>query len=239
MAATPPQADTDQPQGQVLLSTTGTVLLATTLGLCGGYLDLAVLVFLKYFWNDLRYFWTGSDFPWSVPVVHAFLLGVAGAIVAIVNRFGPWTPMRLRAGAWLFATFAIWSALLRVPLYGVCTLLLAAGDSAPVSTGVVAVWRRRNHVRYSIGILLGVLIVLVAASSGLRGPDVPLAGELACASQRCPQRCAHRLGHRSRPSVSLYGYDRDNTPNLRRWAKKGGPLCPGRSAPAPWTYPVP
>jgi arylsulfatase A-like enzyme len=38
------------------------------------------------------------------------------------------------------------------------------------------------------------------------------------------------------PSVSLYGYDRDNTPNLRRWAEKG--VRYGRAiAPAPWTYP--
>ncbi len=45
------------------LSPTGTVLLAIALGLCGGYLDLVAMIFRKYCWNDLRYFWSGSDFP--------------------------------------------------------------------------------------------------------------------------------------------------------------------------------
>ena len=41
-------------------------------------------------------------------------------------------------GSWLFATLAIWSALLRLPLYGACTLLLAAGLGRPISAAVAS-----------------------------------------------------------------------------------------------------
>ena len=123
------------------------------------------MIFRKYCWNDLRYFWSGRDFPWSVPVVHAVLLAVAGVLVAFVNR-APAGAVTLRAGAWLFATLAIWAALLRMPLYGVCTLLLAAGLGRPISAAVAAFGRHPRHARYALAGLLGLLIVLAALSSG-------------------------------------------------------------------------
>ena len=98
MDATPPQPETHRAPSRALLSPARTVLLAVTLGLCGGYLDLVVMVVMKYCWNDLRYFWSGSDFPWSVPVAHAFLLAIAGAFVALFNRALPRRPITLRAG---------------------------------------------------------------------------------------------------------------------------------------------
>ncbi len=236
MAATPTQVES-RSTSRVLLSATGTILLAIALGLCAGYLDLVVLVLLKFCWNDLRYYWCGSDFPWSIPVVSAFLLGVAGAIVAIINRVGPWKPISLRVGAWLFATLAIWSALLRVPLYGVCTLLLAAGLARPVSTAVVALNRRPRQLRYSLGALVGLLIVLAACSSGLRA----VRSYRSLTNLPAPPKGALNVvlivwDTVRAPSVSLYGYDRDNTPNLKRWAKKGARYVRA-IAPAPWTYP--
>ena len=41
MDNSPPGVATDRGTGPILLSPTGTVLLAIALGLCGGYLDLA------------------------------------------------------------------------------------------------------------------------------------------------------------------------------------------------------
>ena len=49
------------------LSSTAAVALAIALGLIGGYLDVAIIVLKKYFWNEEGTFGTGSDFPWSVP----------------------------------------------------------------------------------------------------------------------------------------------------------------------------
>ena len=108
------------------LAPMATILLAISFGLCAGYLDIGVLFFKKYCWNSEGHFRNARDFPWTVPVGHAVLMLVPGVVVAAVNRFRP-VPMSLRAGSWLFATLAIWSALLRMPLYGGCSLLLAAG----------------------------------------------------------------------------------------------------------------
>jgi hypothetical protein len=166
MAATPLRRGTQRGPSPILLSPARTMLLALALGLCGGYLDLIVMTVMKYCWNDLRYFWSGSDFPWSVPVAHAFLLGVAGALVAVVNRVGPRWLITLRTAAWLFATLAIWWGLLRVPLCGACTLVLAAGLARPISAAVTALSRRR--VQYAWTAPLGLLVVLAAFSTELR-----------------------------------------------------------------------
>ena len=130
MENTSPEPGRRRGPSRVFLSPTGTVLLAIALGLCGGYVDLVVILFRKYCWNDLRYFWSGRDFLWSVPVVHAFLLAVAGLLVALVNRARPGGAMTPRTGAWLFVTLAIWSALLRLPLYRQPFNLLFSGWAA-------------------------------------------------------------------------------------------------------------
>jgi hypothetical protein len=62
---------------------------------------------------------------------------ILGVVVAAVNRLRPGL-VSLRAGSWLFATFAIWAALSRVPLYGACSLLLAAGLGRPIGGAIAA-----------------------------------------------------------------------------------------------------
>ena len=237
MDITAPETATHRGPSRVFLSTMGTVLLAIALGLCGGYLDLVVMTFMKYCWNDLRYFWSGSDFPWSVPVVHAFLLAVVGVLVALVNRALPRRAITLRAGAWLFATLAIWAALLRLPLYGICTLILAVGLGRPISTAVAAFCQNPRRARYALAGLFGVLIVLAALSSGHQAVRKYRAATALPAPAPGARNVVLIVWDTVRaPSVSLYGYDRDNTPNLRRWAGKGVRYLMA-VAPAPWTYP--
>ncbi len=67
---------------------------------------------------------------------HAVLLMIPGVAVAAVNRLRP-KLLSLKAASWLFATLAIWSALLRMPLYGACSLVLAAGLARPIGDAVV------------------------------------------------------------------------------------------------------
>src|SRR5271166_209327 len=112
------------------LSPSATLLLAISFGLCGGYLDLFLMLFKKLYWNDEWILRHGRDFPWTVPVAHAVLLLLPGMAIAALSRLRP-RLISLRAGSWLFATLAIWAALLRLPLYGVCTLFLAAGLGRP------------------------------------------------------------------------------------------------------------
>jgi arylsulfatase A-like enzyme len=234
MDTNPREPGTRPEPGRIHLSPMGTILMAIALGLCGGYLDLIIIVFKKYYINELKYFWNGTDFPWSVPFVHAVMLATAGVLTVVVNWVRPGRPMTVRAGAWLFAALAIWLALLRLPLYGVCSLLLGAGLARAVSAAVV--WCRRHH-RYALAGILGLLIVLGALSSGRQAvrknravsnlPPPPVGARNVVLIVWDTVRA---------PSLSLYGYERDTTPNLKRWAQQGVRYAMALVT-APWTYP--
>ena len=164
MKTTPTKTAARQPHGRVPLSPMGAVLLASLFGVCGGYLDLGLIVFKKFCLNHEGSFRVARDFPWSVPVSHAVLLVILGSVVAAVNRLRP-RLISLNAASWLFATLAIWSALLRLPMYRTCSLFLAAGLARPISNAVADRGLYLRPMR-SIPAILGPLIVLAALSSG-------------------------------------------------------------------------
>ncbi|MFI5455375.1 MAG: sulfatase-like hydrolase/transferase [Isosphaerales bacterium] len=249
------------PGQQGLLSPMAAILLPIACGLAGGYLDLAIIVLKKCFWNRLKNYGSGLDFPWSVPVGHVVLLVIPGLLLAAVSRIRP-RPMSLRAASWLFATLAIWSALLRLPLYGVstlllaaglvdaqvraqlgaiehgvCTLLLAAGLGRLISGGIAAHCQRPRQARYTFAGLLGLLVILAAVSSGRH----VVREYSALAGLPAPPSNARNVmlivwDTVRAANLSLYGYPRNTTPNLVSWARKGVRYNLAL-APAPWTYP--
>ena len=148
----------------------GAVLLAILFGLCGGYLDLGLIVFKKLCLNPERSFRCARDFPWTVPVSHAVLLIIPGVAVGAVNRLRP-KLVSLKAAAWLFATLAIWSALLRMPVYGACSLVMAAGLARLISNAVVARGLYLWPMRSIVAVIFGPLIVLAGLSTGRRAVD--------------------------------------------------------------------
>jgi arylsulfatase A-like enzyme len=212
------------------------ILLALSFGLCGGYLDLAVIVFKKFCVNPEGSFRSPRDFPWSVPASHAALLMIPGVVVAILNRLRP-KLISLNVAAWLFATLAIWSALLRLPIYGACSLLLAVGLARPVSKLVVARGLDLRSIRSVLAATLGLLIVLAVLSSGRRAvgesravaglPSAPPGARNVVLIVWDTVRASH---------LSLYGYPRDTTPKLAGWAREGV-RYDYAIAPAPWTFP--
>jgi arylsulfatase A-like enzyme len=212
------------------------VLLAVCSGLCGGYLELAIMFYKKYWWYDERYFWSGKDFLWSVPAGHAVLLMIPGVMVAAANRFRPGI-ISLRAGARVFATLAFWGALLRMPLYGAGSLLLAAG-LGKLAGDVVAGYRgHHRHAWYTLAGLLCLLGVLAALSSGRQAVHE----YRAMAGLPAPEPNARNVilivwDTVRAYNLSPYGYPRMTTPNLARWARRGVRYNVAL-APAPWTYP--
>ncbi len=208
------------PARRISLSPTAVVLLALSFGLCAGYLDLGIMLFKKVCWDKEGYIRTGRDFLWTVPVGHAVLLMVPGLMVAVVNRLRP-RPISPRVVLWLFATLAIWSALLRLPLYAAGSLLLAAGLGRVVSNAVAAGLKPRQ-ARYTLAGLAGLLIVLAALSSGwqtlkeyrtvVKLPPAPSGARNVVLIVWDTVRAY---------SLSLHGYGRDTTPNLTRWARHG------------------
>ncbi len=151
--------------GERLLTPSAAVVLAISFGLCAGYLDLFLMLFRRFWWDDEWIYRHGRDFAWTVPTAHVVLLLVAALMIAAVCRLLPRT-VSFRAGAWLFATLAVWAALLRLPLYGAATLLLAIGLGRRISAAVATRRWSPRTVRYAMTGLLGVLAVLAALSSG-------------------------------------------------------------------------
>ncbi|MGP0069253.1 MAG: sulfatase [Isosphaeraceae bacterium] len=213
-----------------------TSLLVVSIGLAAGYLDLVIIVFKKYFWNDLSTYGSGSDFPWSVPAGHVLLLVVPGVLLAAVNRMRP-RPMSMAAASWLFVTLATWAAALRMPLYGVATFVLALGLGRMIGPAVASHCQRPWRAWSTVAVLLGLLAILAAGSTGWRA----VRESRAMAALPAPPANARNVvmivwDAVRAANLSLYGYPRNTTPNLTRWARKGVRYQMAL-APAPWTYP--
>jgi arylsulfatase A-like enzyme len=224
-----------QRPGPVPLTSTAAIALALAFGLAGGYLDLLIIVLRKYCWNPEGFFRTARDFPWTVPAGHALLLLVAGLVVAVMNRRPQ--SISLRMGTWIFATLAIWGALLRAPLYAAGTLLLAVGLGRVIGNAVATSGLNVRKLRFALGGLLGVLGVLAALSSGWQA----VSERFAVARLPRPAAGARNVvlivwDTVTAYHVGAYGFARDTTPKLEQWAKRG--VRYNRAlAPAPWTYP--
>jgi arylsulfatase A-like enzyme len=224
-----------RPPNPILLSPMAAILLAISLGLCAGYLDVGIIVLKKLCWNPEGYYRIARDFPWSVPASHAALMAIAGVAVAVVSRLRPGL-VSVRAGSWLLATLALWGALLRLPLYGLCSLALAAGIGRLIADAIAARNWRPGRLGFILAALLVVLSALAAGSSGwqvLREyrvvsglPPAPSTRNVVLIVWDTVR--AYNLG--------FYGYPRATTPNLARWARKGVKYQ-FALAPAPWTYP--
>jgi arylsulfatase A-like enzyme len=229
-------AGAQRPPGRISLSPASAILLAISLGLCAGFLDIGITVLGKYCWNKDGYFRNAPDFPWTVPAGHAVLLLVPGLVTAVLScrRRGR---ISLRAGVWLLASLAIWGALLRAPLYGACSLLLAIGLGRVIGGAVASRGLEPRRLRYVALALLGLLAASAALSSGWQA----VREYRTIAALPRPQAGARNVvlivwDTVRAYNLSAYGYLRDTTPNLTQWAQRGVKYNCALAA-APWTYP--
>ncbi|WP_165227022.1 sulfatase-like hydrolase/transferase [Aquisphaera insulae] len=214
------------------------LVLAIWLGFLAGYLDLALIIFKKLAINKEGSFRTARDFPWTVPLGHVALMLALGVVVAVLAWIRPRRPT-LRGWAWLMATVALWGALLRLSLHPGASLVLAFGIGKLIADLVAdrGFGLRVGWVRKSLAGFACLLIVCFAASTGRR-----MIGE-ARAVAALPPRPASAPNvvflvwdTVRNSSLSLYGYRRETTPNLKRWAERGVVFDMALS-PSPWTYP--
>jgi arylsulfatase A-like enzyme len=183
------------------------------------------------------YYEQGRYFQWAVPVASLAVLMLPGLAIAVLNRLRPGI-ISPRLGVWIFGTLAIWGPLLRAPLYGAATLLLAAGISRSISP-----WfsrpdsRFRRFARYS----LPALAALVAGTATATYVRQVLTEYRAVARLPAPPAGAANvllivMDTVRAANLGLYGYSRDTTPHLKRWAKRGVRFEWALAA-APWTFP--
>ena len=141
-----------------------------------------------------------------MPVANLAIMMVPGLLVAGVNRLRPGL-VSLRSAAFVFATLAIWGPLLRAPLYGAATLVLAAGAARVISRWVA------DHAsgfgrfaRYS----LTVLVALVGTTA-----VVSCAGQ-ALAESRARGAAAGTARRRGECPVDRHGYRSCRQPGALR-----------------------
>jgi arylsulfatase A-like enzyme len=222
---------------EVHLATRSALVLAAWFGLVGGYVDVFGFILRKNLLHVIAYYGQSRDFPWVVPVVNLAILLVVGLFVAGVNRLRPGL-VSARGATWLFATLAIWGPLLRMPIFGWASLLVAAGLGRWISRGVAARERGfEKFARRSLVVLGGLLVVLAAISSGRHAlPEYRSVASLPPARPGAKNVLLIVLDTVRADGLSLYGYARETTPNLAHWAKRGVRFDLAL-APAPWTFP--
>jgi len=224
-------------KSRIDLRATTALLLAVSFGLVGGYLDVLIICLRKYFWEEQKHFQNARDFPWSVPVVHVVLMLVPGLFLAIVSRVRAGL-VSLRTATCLLAVLAIWSALLRLPLYSAASFVLACALGLFASDFVVACdGRNPRRATRTVVCLVAPLGVVVAISSGWYAWKEHRAERALPPAPPQARNVILVVWDTVRANnLSAYGYPRDTTPNLKRWANKGVRFDRA-IAPAPWTFP--
>jgi arylsulfatase A-like enzyme len=213
--------------------------LSASFGAWTGLIEVAVLLI----WHQLDSatvlgaLQMNRHFLWMIPVSHLAVYLACGLPVALAACFRP--RLALRIGLSAFAALSAFALLKMVSgLYTAAAAILASG---------VALWagRRMMHrfARLRRPILLGAPVALgLVASLGVFSYDRielaehrSLAG-LPPAPLGAPNVLLIVLDTVRADRLSLYGYERETTPNLARLAGRGVVFEQARSA-APWTLP--
>jgi|SRR5579864_48254 len=237
--AAPASADRDlqKTARESSLSPRFVLVLAAWFGLVGGYLDLGMIFLKKDIFHASLYYEQGRHFLWTVPVANLAVMMLPGLLAAGVNWLRPGL-FSLRNGVWLFATLAIWGPLLRAPLFGVASLFLSVGIARVLSGRVAG---GMSGDRWFVRCSLAMLVVVVGATAVVSYGRQVLTESRALARLPTPTAGAPNvllivMDTVRADSLGMYGYARDTSPNLARWAQKGIRFDLAMS-PAPWTFP--
>jgi arylsulfatase A-like enzyme len=206
-------------------------------GLASGYLELGTLLVKRDLFHASVYYEQGKNFYWTMPISAAVVMMVPGLVLAGINWLRPAT-ISVRSASWLLATLMLWAPLLRAPIHGAASLLLAAGTARFISRGVA---RHAAGFHRLARLGLCVLIAVVGTTAGVSLRRQAQAEARALALLPAPAEHAANvvllvMDTVRAQSMGLYNYKRDTTPSLAQWAKKGV-VFDGAFAPAPWTFP--
>jgi arylsulfatase A-like enzyme len=219
------------------VSRSGILLMAAWFGLAAGLLELLFLA-IRVQISEKGFFLRSRHFVWMVPVSDlAIDLATAGLIICIFQCLGKRAPFRLTVGLFIFLG-SISQLLLVRGLYSWASVLFAAGVAVQTSR-LVAAHRSRfwSVARKSTPVLLVVLLGLIAAPFVRDGyAQVRRSTSKPIAANGAPNVLLIVLDTVRADHLSLYGYDRDTSPNLARLATEGVRFDLARAA-APWTLP--
>jgi arylsulfatase A-like enzyme len=210
--------------------------IAVWFGLVTGLLELALLVIrVKGFEGGT--FIRSQHFIWMIPVSELALFTVGGLFLGVVARACPRWGQSLIIGS--LVNGACLCLLLLIPgFYSLACALVALGIARQSTPFLIRHWPRLlTVVRRGVPLLLGVVVVLVGVGLGRdliarkRATAAPMPAQTQALNVVMIVLDTVRADH-----MSLYGYNRDTTPNLARLAQRGVRFEQARST-APWTLP--
>lgn len=212
------------------------LLLALGTGLAAGLVHVAAA------WVRSRVFgafaFAGSDVSWMAPVGYTLIvlaLAAPGIAATAIFRGGTWG----RWGATAVLFVGAFGMLLHVtPLHPWALLALAAGLAARAghSLGSRPAYWRRPLTRATV--LLLVLAMVVGLAGALRPwfRERQVMAGLPAPAPGTPNVLILLLDTVRAANMSLYGYGRETTPNIDRFAQ-GGAVFDFAFAPSSWTLP--
>ncbi len=176
---------------------------------------------------------TNRHYAWMVPVSDLALFAVLGVGFALAAC---WWPREVeRSEAYVLAVPAVVGPLLAIRgLYPIAALILGLGVATKLGGFLRSnPARTRRLVRVGVPVLVVVVAGVAWLKPGRPAPEHHLIGS---PEPDRPNVLLLVLDTVRADHLSLYGYDRPTTPNLKRWAERGIRFDRAR-APAPWTLP--
>jgi len=209
-------------------------VVALWLGILTGFGELGLWAARRYVFGGIVNF--GPDLLWMAPLADAVLF-----VLLALAAFGLLRLLKKEAGGerivpvLLFAGTASW-ALMYPKAHPVALLLLAAGLAS-------VAWRflgarldvfRRLVRRTAVPAVAVVLLVALGVRGGGAAAERVGLERLPAAPEGAPNIVLIILDTVRAASLSLYGHDRETTPELERWAQRGA-VFDRAFVTAPWT----
>jgi arylsulfatase A-like enzyme len=225
------------PPRPALLGPRRALVMAAWFGLVAGYLDLGMIYLRRDVLHTTLYYEQSRHFRWTVPLANLILMLPPGLVLAGIGRARP-RLASLQAAAWVYGTLAIWGPLLRTPLYGVASLVLALGVSRWISRSIgrhgPGFSRFAAYSACALAVLTAGVAVLSLSRQALAESRALAA--LPAAAAKMPNVLLIVMDTVRADHLGIYGYSRDTTPHLEVWAKRAVQFD-WAFAPAPWTFP--
>jgi arylsulfatase A-like enzyme len=212
---------------------------AAWFGLATGLIEVGVL----WIWHRLAIatvlgaLQMNRHFSWMIPVAHLIGFLLCGLPVAALTLVRPSLGRRCAQMLnWTVASFAL--LLMIRGLYSTAAGLLSLGLGYQIARQTTAREDRFRRIqRLSMPVLLGAVAILCAvAYDRIVLEERRALGALPRASRGATNVLLIVLDTVRADHLSLYGYNRDTTPNLARLASRGVVFGEARAA-APWTLP--
>ncbi len=211
--------------------------LAVWCGLVSGLLEVGITVLRKWLIDLNHFYWMSRHFVWLIPVTNLVISLALGVISVLVVSL--WRRGSIIVIPWLFCAFTllplVWTALPRI--YGPAGFILVLGMAARLVPWLQPNAARLHRlVKWSLPILLGLLLILVVAAWA-RDPirewrqqsrPIPPPGS--------PNLLLIVLDTVGADHLSLHGYNRPTSPTLDGLARRGIRFDRARAT-ASWTLP--